>query len=485
MDPVSALIGYLEGVDKAPVYAILPLKNPKDSLNNADTNDTDFVILRDETAWCGKYLYVTGTSAGFLEREEGVLLEQEVHSKGKLEEKIPINGFVPQYCSSVHIIKPPPPPADAITSIPSAPFFVDLYITLRCNLGCIHCGYSCGPQSADRELSTEQWKNIMDILDRVGVFQIRIQGGEPLLRPDMADILRYAATKHFTTWLFTNGTLITEEIAKLLATSYKKIKVSISLDGGTPSTHDFFRGQVGTFNRVMRSLELLRNYSDKIAVILNVVLHRYNCSVEEIEKIMQIALDRGASAVSFVTLNYVGRALEREDIRLNPEETRIITRKIIEIGKFYAEKGLGIQIQQKAPYIDPFLSDYLVSKYINFSSIPKNLIDLYSKRIVCAAGIVRACVDPKGDLYPCEVCLVDREKCSQFKAGNLINNDFYEIWYKSWKFLREGIKKEELLECSSCKYRENCRMNICRLYPLVSGFDILSAPPECHWYYLK
>jgi hypothetical protein len=67
MNPVSALIGYLGGIDF-------------------------IIILRDETAWCGKYIYVTGTSSRFSEREGGVLLEQEVHSKG-LEEKIPIDGF--------------------------------------------------------------------------------------------------------------------------------------------------------------------------------------------------------------------------------------------------------------------------------------------------------------------------------------------------------------------------------------------------------
>jgi hypothetical protein len=92
MNPVSALIGYLGGIDRAFVYAILPLRNPKDSSNNTDANGTDFIILRDETAWCGKYIYVTGTSSRFSEREGGVLLEQEVHSKG-LEEKIPIDGF--------------------------------------------------------------------------------------------------------------------------------------------------------------------------------------------------------------------------------------------------------------------------------------------------------------------------------------------------------------------------------------------------------
>ena len=101
-------------------------------------------------------------------------------------------------------------------------------ITSRCNLKCIHC-YINGTCSGN-ELT---YQEICDILDQIadeGCLWLVITGGEPLMRPDFMDIYRYAKNKGIFVTLFTNGTLITPEIADFLA-EFPPFAIEISLYG--------------------------------------------------------------------------------------------------------------------------------------------------------------------------------------------------------------------------------------------------------------
>ena len=92
-------------------------------------------------------------------------------------------------------------------------------LTERCNLECAHCyiNLPADDQQAQRkELTYEQWCNIFDQIAEEGCLSLLLTGGEPLLRPDFLDIYAYAKRKGFIITLFTNGTMLTPEIADYL-----------------------------------------------------------------------------------------------------------------------------------------------------------------------------------------------------------------------------------------------------------------------------
>ena len=80
---------------------------------------------------------------------------------------------------------------------------MDMALTFRCQNDCIHC-YAGGPHQTP-ELTTEQWKQVIDKLSDVGVFILTFTGGEPTLRDDLPELLLYAQNKGMVTGLISNG----------------------------------------------------------------------------------------------------------------------------------------------------------------------------------------------------------------------------------------------------------------------------------------
>lgn len=80
---------------------------------------------------------------------------------------------------------------------------MDLALTFRCQNNCVHC-YAGGPHKTS-ELTTEQWKEVINTLSQIGVFILTFTGGEPTLREDLPELLFYARNKGMVTGLITNG----------------------------------------------------------------------------------------------------------------------------------------------------------------------------------------------------------------------------------------------------------------------------------------
>jgi MoaA/NifB/PqqE/SkfB family radical SAM enzyme len=134
------------------------------------------------------------------------------------------------------------------------PFMVSYSITTKCNLKCKHCYSSSVEQAAPDELSTEEALLLVDDLSRWGIGLLIIDGGEPLCREDLLDIVRYASSKGIRTTIGSNGTLIDEAMARKMVTA-SVMAVAISVDGADAITHDSFRGVAGAlfyFNNIKR-----------------------------------------------------------------------------------------------------------------------------------------------------------------------------------------------------------------------------------------
>lgn len=137
---------------------------------------------------------------------------------------------------------------------------LDLELTERCNNACVHCFINRPArdrEAAARELSTARWQDVLTQAAELGALSIRITGGEPLLRPDFPEIYLFARRLGLQVMLFTNGRLITPELADLFRRVPPLKKVEISVYGMRPESYDALAGARGAFAEFRRGIDLL------------------------------------------------------------------------------------------------------------------------------------------------------------------------------------------------------------------------------------
>ncbi len=141
--------------------------------------------------------------------------------------------------------------------LPRLPLDGKLDLTYRCNNTCRHCWLWLAPGApeAREELTAGEIRRVVDEARRMGCQAWAISGGEPLLRPDFAEIFDYITRKGLHYSLNTNGTLITPDLARLLGRRGNKM---VALYGATAEVHDRVTRTPGSFEATMRGFAYLR-----------------------------------------------------------------------------------------------------------------------------------------------------------------------------------------------------------------------------------
>ena len=119
-------------------------------------------------------------------------------------------------------------------------------VTRSCNLACKHCRAEAHPEPYPGELSTDEAKALIDTFPQVGNPIIIFTGGDPMMRPDVYELVAYTHSKGLTCAFSPNGTLITPESARRIKEAGVE-RCSISIDGADAASHDAFRGVPGAF----------------------------------------------------------------------------------------------------------------------------------------------------------------------------------------------------------------------------------------------
>jgi len=155
------------------------------------------------------------------------------------------------------------------------PTFAQLIITKKCNLNCRFCFIPKEERLKWEEVGTKEVFKIIDYLHSIGIIDLTITGGEPLLRSDLIEIAKYAKRRGFILNLISNGTLINREVAKEICKYFDT--VSISLDG-FKDTHNNLRRNNNAFQIVMRAIRNLSKNRGKCSVGIATTLMRENVS---------------------------------------------------------------------------------------------------------------------------------------------------------------------------------------------------------------
>jgi MoaA/NifB/PqqE/SkfB family radical SAM enzyme len=188
-------------------------------------------------------------------------------------------------------------------------------ITRRCALKCRHCRGAARDCNYADELSTAECFITVDALADFSEPMIILTGGEPLMRPDIFDVARYAVEKGCRVVLATCGHLLTpENSAKLKESGI--MAVSVSLDSAAAETHNAFRGIKGAYEKTLAGLDCLKKAG--ISFQINTTVSKLN--VDELPALLAQAVALGAATIDFFFLVPTGRGAQMVDLALNPAE---------------------------------------------------------------------------------------------------------------------------------------------------------------------
>jgi radical SAM protein with 4Fe4S-binding SPASM domain len=218
------------------------------------------------------------------------------------------------------------------TDIKPSRIYID--VTNECPLRCLHCCTESG-SPWDDELSLSEINQLVDQIYEMQVNNVIFSGGEPMIRADLPAILEHAHAKGLNITLLTSGILIDDEWAKYLARL--KIRVKVSLDGVTPQTHDFLRGN-GAYQMLLQALKRLRITGiENLSV--HFTIHRRN--LRELTKLPELLPKLGVKNLIVSMVKPAGRAKLNSELLIPPAMVPYV-RQNIEILK----KSEDITIQQ-------------------------------------------------------------------------------------------------------------------------------------------
>lgn len=302
----------------------------------------------------------------------------------------------------------------------SAPITVTWEVTNRCNLRCMHCLSASGPEAAtDADLTLDEAKAVVDQLAAARVFQIHFGGGEPFLYPGFMDLLRHAQSRGLCCLcISTNGSTLTPaRVAELEALG--GVYLQISLDGATEAACDAVRGP-GAWRRAVEALERLQGTG--IVRTVNFVYTRGGAG--QLDAMRALAQSAGAT-LRVTRLKPSGRGAGAYH-RLRPAPD--------ELARLHA----WLHAHPDVLTGDTFF-------HLNaFGGKPLGGFQF------CGAARMTCLIVPNGDVYPCAFT-----QTAFFRAGNLRERPFAEIWARSPVFNRV-FRQPQQGACASCSAHDGC-----------------------------
>jgi radical SAM protein with 4Fe4S-binding SPASM domain len=344
-----------------------------------------------------------------------------------------------------------------------SPFLIVWNLTKACNLDCVHCYEGAGTRAPD-ELDTDEAKLAVRNLAEAGVAYIAFSGGEPLMRPDLFEIIQEVRWNEMAFSIATNATLATPKISKRLR-DFDCAFVQVSLDGATRETHDAFRG-TRCFEGTITGIRNLVATGLQVGVATTVTKR----NLAQVPLIIDMAEELGA--MLFMSYNFIptgrGIALKQED--LTPaERERLLKWMAGQIGKrklnllstacqysrICAEAG-----RLSLTHFDTFGQYDEVAKSAQF--LGEFVGGCGTSRLYCA-------MEPNGDIEPCVFIPII--------LGNIIRDDFLDIWHNHP--ILNVIRNRSNFKgyCGICEHSNICGGCRARAYGYFG--DLTESDPGC------
>ncbi len=340
-------------------------------------------------------------------------------------------------------------------------------VTRRCNLSCVHCYAHADASAQEREMDYEQGLNLLKDLSDYGVPVVLFSGGEPLVRKEVLRWAGFAVDKGMRAVISTNGTLITERIAREL----KNIGISyvgVSLDG-LASINDRFRGKDGAFNDAIKGIKNSQDAGLKVGLRFTINKMNYR----EIPGIFQLIEELDIQRVCFYHLVYAGRGSALVDEDLSHSQTRDVVDLIMDMTKDLHERGLPKEVLTVDNHADgPYV--YLRMKREG-SPRAEEVLKLLKMNEGNNSGKGIGCVSWDGSVHADQFW-------RHYSFGNVLERPFSEIWEDTADPLMAKLKNKKKFvkgRCERCKWLDICGGNFRVRAEAVTG-DIWAPDPACY-----
>jgi len=331
--------------------------------------------------------------------------------------------------------------------------------TRNCNLSCIHCRASATMGPYTGELDTQESLRLLDQIARAGNPIVILTGGEPLLRPDIFEIAEYGTAKGLRMVMAPNGTLITGETAKRMATAGIK-RISISLDGVSKENHDAFRGVEGAFEGAMKGIRHAKDAG--IEFQINTTITKQNH--DQIPGIQALAIELGAVAHHIFLLVPTGRGKYLLDQEISAQEYENT------LNWFYDQRE-KTPLQLKATCAPHYYRILRQRAKADGKSVTFQTHGLDAVTRGCLGGTGFCFISHQGAVQPCGFLDVN--------CGNVRETPFEDIWRHSDVFLSLRDYGKLKGKCGQCEYKSVC--GGCRARAYEATGDYLAEEPLCSY----
>jgi len=330
-------------------------------------------------------------------------------------------------------------------------------VTQACDLACVHCRASAQSERNPAELTTEQGYRLLDEIRSFGEPLMVFTGGDPLKRPDLYELVRYAVKIGLRTNVTPSATplLTAEAIERFQAAGVSRM--AISLDGPDAPTHDDFRGIPGTFDRAMFALRHARDIG--LDTQLQTTITRRNMA--RLPEMAEIAKEVRTKMWSLFFLIVTGRAAEGDDL-LAPEYEQVFE-FMYELSK---TAPFGVKTTEAMHY-----RRYVAQRVKAEHGVTEN----ENARGVAwrTAGVS----DGKGFVFVSHTGEIFPSGFLPLTGGNVLQDSLTDVYRNSELFrtLRDIDQREG--KCGICEYKKVCGGSRSRAYAFTG--DYLAEDPRC------
>lgn len=318
-------------------------------------------------------------------------------------------------------------------------------LTHRCPLQCPYCSNPLDLMRASQELDTRTWVRVIEEAASLGMAHIHLSGGEPLARPDLAEIVNAAHLSGLYTNLITSAVgLSAQRLSELRAAGLDHVQVSFqSVDAARADAIAHVKGSLRTKKEAARLI-----FEEGMALTLNAVIHRSN--IEEVQAFIDLAVDLGAGRLEIAHVQYHGWAIANRAQLMPTQGEFLAARTVVEAARKQLEGTL---------VIDHVMPDYLAER-------PKACMGGWGRQVIVIA--------PDGRALPCHAA----STIPGLQFDNVRNRSLPDIWESSEAFNRFRGTDWMPSPCKGCE-RAELDWGGCRCQALAITGNAAATDPVC------
>jgi len=326
------------------------------------------------------------------------------------------------------------------------PYTLVAELTYRCPLRCPYCSNPVNFHAMREELSTEQWCQVFSEAADLGVVQLHLSGGEPVVRKDLPALIRHARQCDLYTNLITGGTLLTAENLQQFRDSGLD-HVQLSVQDTDRETAERIAG-IRSYDKKLEVARLIKQLG--FPLTLNVVLHRFN--IDHVPELIALGAELGAQRLELANTQYYAWGLENRKALLPTRAQR--------------DQAEAIAREARARYRGTMEIAFVQVDY--FAEEPK----------ACIGGWARTymCITPTGEVLPCHAAHV----IPGLSFDSVRHQSLETIWRESPAL--NAFRGDDWMQepCRSCP-KKTVDFGGCRCQAFLLAGDAAATDPVCHY----